>query len=110
VSKVIVSPVKRWPGEVILSDPLTLAQDIAFMDAMEAGREHGENYASVHLRAAILPGILACVEEWKLEGLPTPPTIENFPATPMTSSARLIVWLWEEIANLHLEAEEVPNE
>ncbi len=75
MSKVITSPVKRFGGEVVLSDPLNYPQVFAVMDAAEAAlkaREEGEDDAR-RLNALWLPALLACVEEWRLETSAVPP-------------------------------------
>jgi len=109
MSKRIDSPVKRFPGSVTLHDPLTYPQVIAFQDATAAAGAMGET-TWMKLRLALLPGILACVENWEVEGVPEAPTIDNFPATPLVSSGELVNWLQEEITGLLIEAETVPNE
>jgi hypothetical protein len=108
MSKTIVSPVKRWPGTVRLSDPLTFPQVFAFQDSIEAAKEADSNV--MQSNAAWLPGILACVEAWELDSFPKNPTPESWPATPPASAARLIAWLIGEIGDLFAEAEPDPNE
>lgn len=109
MSKVITSPVKRFPGTVVISDPLTFPQVFAFGDALNAVDALGENPTILHVRATQLPGVLACVEEWKLENFPSNVTVDSFPATPPKSCAQLIAWLIGEISTLFREAEEIPN-
>ena len=109
MSKVITSPVDRWPGTVTLSDPLTFPQALAVEDALDAvdkeATQRRQNYT-------ILPGLLACIEEWHIEGkgFPKSPTAETFPSTPAIAAAELIAWLIEEIIGLYYEAEPDPNE
>lgn len=115
MSKVITSPVKRWPGTVTLSDPLTFPQVFAFEDANEAVQAEVNNGAKDDLSVArvswlILPGVLSCVEAWNLKDFPAAPTVDTFPATPKLSRAYLIAWLVREITALYREAEESPNE
>lgn len=109
MSRVITSPIKRWPGTVVLSDPLTFPQVFAFEDAIRAVQAEGKDINQSRVDGMILPGILACVEEWHLENIPEHPTIENFPATPPVSRSRLIAWLIESITELYTEADDVPN-
>lgn len=78
---VITSTAKRFPGTVVLPDALTFPQLIAAQDAFEAAREYQDGNVSRWQRA-LLPGVLACVSEWHIEGVPESPTAENFPATP----------------------------
>lgn len=108
MSKTITSPVKRYPGTVTLSDPLTFPQAFAFEDALEAVKEARETGSPARIRFALLPGIIACVEEWHLDGFPSKPTLDTFPSTPRKSSAEIIDWLVGEISALYREADEVP--
>lgn len=110
MSKTIVSPVKRWPGTVVISDPLTYPQVFAWRDAIQAAQViEGETEVDVHARNyALLPGILACTEEWHLEKFPENLNADNFPATPPASANRLLAWLVNEINLLFQEADEVP--
>ena len=108
MSKTITSPVKRYPGTVVLSDPLTFPQAFAFEDALAAVVEARESGSMGRIRFALLPGILACVEEWHLSGFPEKPALDNFPSTPRQSIASVIDWLVEEITALYREADEVP--
>ena len=109
MSKKIESPVKRFPGYVTLHDPLTYPQVMAFQDATAAAGEL-EDPTWTRLRFALMPGILACVESWEVEGIPEEPSIDNFPATPLVSAGELVNWLQEEITTLLVEADTVPNE
>lgn len=110
MSKVITSPVKKFPGTVTLSDPLTFPQVFAVEDALDKSIEVDSAFASSRARYAVLPAIIECVEKWELEGIPENVTVETFPATPPTSTARLIAWLINEIVELFKEAEPDPNE
>lgn len=91
MSKVITSPVKRWPGSVTLADPLTFPQFIAWRDAVRAASEHRGDL--LRYSEALLPGVRACVEKWELANFKPDP----FPATPRQSSDRLLAWLVREI-------------
>ena len=106
--KIIESPVKKWPGTVTLADPLTFPQFRAWSTAIIGAQEiqRAEGLQSDY-DAALLPGIIACVETWGLNhGFPAAPTVENFPATPRLSSAKLVAWLVAEIARVANEADE----
>jgi len=107
VSKVITSPVKKWPGMVVISDPLSYPQLLRFREALGAV---GGNDDWMAVNYAVLPGITACIEEYHLQGFPEQPSAENWPATPPVSSARLVAWLIGEINALMAEAEPDPNE
>jgi hypothetical protein len=104
MSKIITSPIKRWPGTVTLADPLTFPQYIRLKDALqeaEAQKNDGDRYTS-----AVLLGVCACVEEWELAGLGQL-TPETFPATPRVSAGNLFNWLMSEIVALLTGGEEV---
>ena len=109
MSKIISSPVKAFPGTVVLSDPLTYPQTFAFEDAIEASKEAGEGATQDRLRYILLAGVLSCVEEWHIEGVPQYPTRDTFPNTPKLSAARLVNWLVNEIVAMYQEGEEIPN-
>ena len=106
MSKVVTSPVKKWPGTVTLSDPLSFPQAIGFEDAIDAVRAL-EDPSQQRVNYTLLPAVLTCVEKWELEGLGDPPS--PFPATPLVASARLLAWLVQEVSRLFNEADEVPN-
>jgi hypothetical protein len=110
LSKVITSPVKRFSGTVVLSDPLTYPQVFAFQDALEGIKALGDDANYLRVQFAALPGILKCVEEWHLERVPEHPTEDTFPATPIRPAAELVSWLFAEISKLNEEADNVPLE
>jgi hypothetical protein len=110
MSKVITSPVKRWPGTVTLSDPLTFPQVIAFQDAIDVADELGSSATVSKYNQALLPGVLECVEAWELENFPSPVGMDNFPATPRKASSDLIGWLVTELVKLFTDSEPDPNE
>ncbi len=88
MAKIIESPVKRFPGKIVLSDPLTMPQYMEWVDAANAAEaeEHPAKKQGLYL-----PGVLACVEKWELAGIPEHPTVENFPASPAQSSVTITV-------------------
>lgn len=95
-----------------LHDPLTYPQVIAFQDAISDVVEllkDGEEPTLQRLHYALLPGLLACVEEWDLENIPEFPTVDNFPAVPMLASGELVDWLRDEIQKLVTQETTVPN-
>lgn len=108
MSKVITSPVSRFPGTVTLSDPLTLPQAIAMEQALEAVRAL-ESPSQKQVNYTLLSGLCKCVERWEIKGYETI-TPDTFPATPPKASATLAAWLLEEVIALYQEAEEIPNE
>ena len=60
------------------------------------------------LALVIFPVILDLVQEWKLDGLPSPLTMENFPASDKLAASSLVAWLVGEINAMHEEASTVP--
>jgi hypothetical protein len=109
MSKVVTSPVKRFPGTVTLSDPLNYPQVITLEEAIsEAGKLSEPTQAAYNY--TLLPGVLKCVEVWSLEGFPASVTADTFPATPRVPSAELLGWLIGEVVALYREADESPNE
>ena len=110
MSKIITSPVAKWPGTVTLFDPLTYPQVIAFQDVLKLAGELDEDVSVVEANYILLPGIFTCVETWQLEDIGDNPTVDTFPATPGRSAGELVAWLITEISRLFTEAEEVPKE
>lgn len=121
MSRVITSPVKRWPGTVTIQDPIFLPAYVAWKDAVdEAERLRGtpadgakmtvaDAATSPELARAFLPGICACVEKWDIQGLGSPVTPETFPATPRLASIRLLAWLIGSVVEIVTVEEELPN-
>ena len=109
MSKVIKSPVDHFAGEVTLSDPLTFPQVFAIEDALESGRELGEDATAARYYHALLPGIIECVEKWELNGVPNNPTQDTYPATPREEVAELLAWLMGEILTLYAKADPDPE-
>ncbi len=131
MSKVITSPVKKWPGTVTISDPLSLPQAVKFQQAIrdaaalmrkalvDAGidvsleKAKDKDFDKVALSTLQVnevygEAILDCVEEWNLEGPEFPQN--HLPGTPGVSAGKLSSWLIKEITALFKEDEEVPNE
>lgn len=111
MSKVLPSPVARWPGTVTLADPLTFPQYIEWRDGMEAAAryavEKGEKAKQAEYDLLVLGAVRPAVEKWDLGGGFTP---EPFPATPRPASIKLIRWLVAEVSAIANEADTVdPN-
>ncbi len=109
MSKVITSPVKRFPGTVTLQEPLFYPQVIAFRDAVEAARELPDGSSQLEYNHTILPGIIAVVESWDLAGVEKHPTPDTFPVTPNKSAIDLMAWLIAETSKLFTD-DEIPND
>lgn len=108
--KIITSTSKRYPGTVVLYDPLTFPMVFAFENAIRSMSDAGEDITVARANYLLLPGLLACVAEWHLEDFPENVTPDTFPASPKAERDRLIAWLTSEVTNLFREAEDIPNE
>lgn len=104
---ILSSPVTAWPGEIEIHDTMTLPMAAAWEDALNAARGK-RSFASLHL--ALLPGILACVKAWRLEGFPSAPTVDTFPVKPHQARAELIDALVKVIGEMYADEVTVPNE
>jgi len=111
MTRLITSPVKRWPGTVTIADPITLPQYIAWCDALDVVNRVKNNGAATGPRRiqAVLPGVLACVTDWQIEGLPLP-TAETWPMKPRAACVELANWLFKEVSRVIDEEESLPNE
>ena len=111
MSKTITSPVKRFPGTVTLSDPLTLPQAIAMEQALKLTNEmrEGRTPSKRELNYALLPGVCGCIESGEIKDWPGL-SADKFPGTPNGASAELMAWLLNEVVALYEDAEEIPNE
>lgn len=104
MSKEIKSPVKKFPGSVIVKSPLPYPDYIAWEKAV-SGKEdeevtQGENELS------LWGGISAVVEEWNIKDF----DLENPLATPRQPVLKLLTWLITEIGKIINEVEESPKE
>jgi hypothetical protein len=100
----------KWKGEVIFYDPLTIPQEAEWeyaLSRLTKAQKDGGGASAVTM--AILPGIIACVSEWKLKGFPEKVTVDNFPSRPTTERMKLLTWLVEQITDVYKE-EDDPNE
>lgn len=114
MSKTIISPVARFPGRVVLADPLTFPQSLAWegaIDRIQALRSGAEGDALPLRRVnyILLEPICQIVERWEVEGIPENVTPDTFPATPQRAVANLVGWLTQEITALFNEGDEIPN-
>ena len=108
MSKVITSPVERWPGTVTLTDPITFPQYAIIEDCLViANGKHG--LASYQL--AMFPAILAVAEKWELGGdFPIKLTAENFPFRPKEDRNSLMNCLINEILYIFNGEHKDPND
>jgi len=115
MTRIIASPVAKWPGKIHLADPLTYPQYAAWWDALQAatagkaGLTIGDLAKDPRLVNATLPGLLACVERWELTGFPEVVTAETFPATPRGASVRLLIAVLNAVNEIVTESDAIPN-
>lgn len=98
---------------MVLHDPLTYPQYFAFEEAVEDMTslfENGNEPSLKRVQYVLLPGILACIDKFKLSNFPKSPTVDNFPATPAKDSVEVVEWLREEISLIVFGEVKVPNE
>ena len=107
LTKIITSPCKAWPGEIELFDPLSFPMVGEWEEAVYQAR--GKN-AIASIQVALLPGILPCVKEWRLENFPAHPTLATFPAKPHQDRMALLGLLVNTITELYQDASELPND
>lgn len=101
--KIIHCPVTRWPGSVVLQSPLGYPAVIAWRAALARANEclQGEQADATHANFALLPGVLACVEQWQLGGdFPKLVTAETLPASPPDDADALLTWLVNAISTV----------
>jgi len=107
------SPVKKFPGHVILPEFLTLPQVRLFEDALDLDdletKANGKVWMSV-IAEKRLPVIFACVDEWHIEGVPENPELDTFPMTPIVPAGQLVDWLFSEINKVWIGEIESPKE
>lgn len=115
MSKHIDSPVKRWPGSVLLRCPVPLEPYTAWKRSIESivaskdGSTFGDIADNPELVRLALPGIMAMVEAWDLGGdFPKNVTADTFPFIPRIPSFKLIVWLINEISQVIGEEDDLP--
>lgn len=98
---IITSPVEKWPGGVAFKSPIPLADVLKLERAIREAQQLGEAAGQTEFDAVLLPGLLACVDHFELEGLPADVTEETFPGVPRVASARLIAFLTTEIMKMY---------
>ena len=102
MSKKIKSPIERWPGFIILPDPLTYPQLIRIQDMMDAANEEkGKSSEGVRMNNAILPYLFELCEEFSIEGIEKDP--DQFPAQPLEEVNQLIDWWYLELVKPFIE-------
>jgi len=110
MSKIIESPVKKFPGTVTVPDDLDYSQGVKYVTAYREAKALGEAATMIEFVYTMMPAICYCVEKWELTGLPsqvTPEVLEK--AKPGRAVAALMSWLFQETTVLYSRTE-VPND
>jgi hypothetical protein len=109
MTKRIESPVKNWPGYVLLHDPIPLVRIAEYEDVLRNLKRDELSNASI--QALLLPVVIPCIAEWHLDnGFPECVTVDNFPGTPRAASSVLVATLVTAITEIYKgDADTVPN-
>ena len=106
---IITSPVDSFPGTVNCPDVLTLPQALAIETMMSDVKALGEKPSRVALDNVTMPVLLPLFSDWKIDGVPEHPTVDNFPASPRAASAVLCAWLFNAVFSVYIGETEIPN-
>ena len=123
MSKVILSPLKNFPGTVTIPARLTLPQvgiwEAATTEQTELIqkliKDKVELYSTYEVDKIFVPALCDLVEKWELKDLATGEpigeklTLDTFPATPRKAAHELVDWLTSEIRKVFLGETEIPN-
>lgn len=90
-----------------MPDSLTFEEYALWEQGISGATMAGGSY--VIQSTAILPAICRIVTNWELKNLPSHPTPETFPATPVGAVSDLLVWLVECIAAIVKLEDDSPN-
>lgn len=110
MSKVIQSPVKRWPGSVTIADPFTLSQAMLVEQAL--GKPEADEDGRTWLTAydgLKLPAVMGCVEKWDLQNFVFAAD-GSFPASPRNATHHLVDWIFQELVTIYIGELDAPNE
>lgn len=105
----ITSKNDRLTGSVDLPDMLTFPQLAAFRKAHRAALMELDGGGDAEYFAAVLPGVLAVVQRWDVEGIPERPTLDTFPTKPLRPILALLNEIVTAIIDMVREADETPN-
>jgi hypothetical protein len=116
MSKTVLYKDEPFVGSVTFSDPLSLEQEAAIERAnaemqRTISQLGGPQFGSSALIAAILPGILMCLEKIQLNGIPENVTLQTWPTRPRVAVSTLVAWLLVEVSKLYNDSAEpeAPN-
>ena len=104
MGKEIKSPVKKFPGSVILKDPLPFPDFITY--EKELANSGVEGITEGERELCLFAAIFVIVESWDIKDF----DCENPPATPRTPVIKLLTWLIEEIGKMINGVEDIPKE
>lgn len=115
MSKQFDSPVKRWPGHVVIKCPVPLEPYTVWRDGIDmltkdrANLTNGDIADDPAMLREVLPGICAMVEAWELGGdFPKHVTPESYPFIPRIPSLKLTAWLISSINEIVGEEDDLP--
>ena len=111
MSKVVTSTITGFTGTLTLKDQIGYPDLIAWQDSNDDAQEFvGGDLPDqpgmvaikdvYRYRLARLPGLIRFVEGHTLSNVPTPLTVESFPATPLLPAALLFAWLRDEVSQI----------
>ena len=107
--KTVDCPVKGFSGSVVFHDPLTWDILDIFEDARSKAFAFREDAQMTKMYKTFVPGILACVAEWKLDSGKNY-AVEPFPSTPIRRCIEMIFWMVDQITTIINGEETDPNE
>lgn len=95
---------EKWKGHVILHDPIPLVMLANFEEAVIEALNIDKNLGKAKAHAKLIPSLVECVKEWKIEGFPENVTAETFPGAGSGMSkidiAQIINFITTEIFKL----------
>ena len=95
------SPIKRYPGHIIMPDYFTWEQMIAWDECVSKAADAPGRMGAMAAQAA---GVIAMVQEWHITGIPEHP--EALPASPVRPAAELLGWVIGIVNSMIVEAEQ----
>jgi len=107
MSKRVESPVEKFPGYVVLPDPLSLPLALDYEEMLSG---IGKLESPTQVDGHVVAFLVRHVEEWHIDGVPVEPTLETFPASPRRASAQLIAWIVNELTKIYTGDRPDPNE
>lgn len=121
----IESPVKQFPGYIVLPRFLTLDHMVEWDEHYADARQYTAPNTAANARPGsriirqdtmalyyqtMLGGALKCLDKIHLDGWPDGELNEhNFPATPLEPAQALMEWIVTSVSNLFVETETIPN-